>query len=276
MTKLKGEVELEFTGHFGFKLQWMDDLNNQRVIYIDHWNGAKECPTYLKKQTPNDCDLALVTHGAEDHSSGAPILIYHGKKEARKIVATSELNYYYVVLMKIPTEGTASMQPGGNVDLGWVKITMVHAEFPSIVFNRLQKHMPGTMPLLPGGLACGFVIEIPKYDLRIYHAGNTNAFSDMKIIDDLYKPNIAMLPISDVQGMGPNEAAYCAKHYLPGVKKFIPMGFPQHVEEKPKIFEMAYKKLGGEAKIVRPNEFNPDDKMYSGKPLIESLGIEEL
>ena len=139
MTKLKGEVELEFTGHFGFKLQWMDDLNNQRVIYIDHWDKANECPSYLKKKTPNDCDLALVTHGQEDHSSGAPILMYHGKKDPRKIVATSELNYYYVVLMKIPTEGTLSMQPGGNIDLGWVKITMVHAEFPSIVYNRLQK-----------------------------------------------------------------------------------------------------------------------------------------
>merc|ERR1719329_1717460 len=96
---------------------------------------------------------------------------------------------------------------------------MTHCEYPSMIFNTQAQRNPGTMPLLPGGLACGFVVEVPKYDLRIYHAGMTNAFSDMKIIDDLYRPNIAILPISDTLGMGPLEAAHCAKHYLPGVKK---------------------------------------------------------
>ena len=78
---------------------------------------------------------------------------------------------------------------------------------------------------MPGGMANGFIITIPNHDIRIYHAGDTNIFSDMKLINDLYKPNIAILPVGDVFGMGPREAAYAAKHFLQGVKKFVPMDF---------------------------------------------------
>ena len=110
---------------------------------------------------------------------------------------------------------------------------------------------------MTGGMACGFVIEIPDHDLRIYHAGDTNMFSDMKIINDLYKPDIAMLPISDVEGMGPMEAAYCAKNFLPDVKKIIPMGFGTIKEftGTPEAFEDQCKEMGVTATIVRPQTF---------------------
>jgi len=39
--------------------------------------------------------------------------------------------------------------------------------------------------------------------------GDTNVFSDMAIIRDLYAPKIAMLPIGDHFTMSPREAAYC-------------------------------------------------------------------
>ena len=58
-------------------------------------------------------------------------------------------------------------------------------------------------------------MTIPNHNLRIYHAGDTNIFSDMKLIDELYKPDIALLPIGDCLGMGPREAAYCVKNCGP-------------------------------------------------------------
>lgn len=78
---------------------------------------------------------------------------------------------------------------------------------------------------ITGGAACGFVITIPDHNLAIYHAGDTNVFSDMKLIDELYKPNIALLPIGDCLGMGPREAAYAVKNFLPTPEKIIPMHF---------------------------------------------------
>jgi L-ascorbate metabolism protein UlaG (beta-lactamase superfamily) len=44
--------------------------------------------------------------------------------------------------------------------------------------------------------------------LTIYHAGDTGVFGDMRIIRDLYKPDIVLLPIGGLFTMGPREAAY--------------------------------------------------------------------
>ena len=64
------------------------------------------------------------------------------------------------------------MQKGGTKDFGYCKVTMVHADHPSTCIGRHGLK-------ITGGDACGFVITIPNHDLRIYHAGNTNMFSDM-------------------------------------------------------------------------------------------------
>jgi L-ascorbate metabolism protein UlaG (beta-lactamase superfamily) len=73
-----------------------------------------------------------------------------------------------------------------------------------------------------GGEACGYVIEF-ETGLKIYHAGDTNVFGDMKIIRDLYAPDIAMLPIGDHFTMGPREAAYACDLLKPST--VIPMHF---------------------------------------------------
>ena len=71
------------------------------------------------------------------------------------------------------------MQPGGTVDFEFCKITMVHADHPSSCLGPQGAQ-------IHGGVACGFVVTIPKHDIRIYHAGDTNMFSDMQLIDILY------------------------------------------------------------------------------------------
>ena len=57
----------------------------------------------------------------------------------------------------------------------------------------------------------------------MYHAGDTALFGDMKLIGDLYKPDVAMLPIGDLFTMGPREAAYAIR--LLGVKHVVPMDY---------------------------------------------------
>jgi L-ascorbate metabolism protein UlaG (beta-lactamase superfamily) len=59
--------------------------------------------------------------------------------------------------------------------------------------------------------------------MKIYHAGDTNVFGDMKIIRELYAPEIAMIPIGDHYTMGPREAAYACNLLKP--KTVIPMHF---------------------------------------------------
>ena len=218
LEKLKGKVDLKWFGHAGFKIQFLDEKDVHRNIYIDVWIDNKDCPEEEKKECPNDSDLVLVTHGQLDHSMHAPFLIMAGKREERKIVCSSEVGTYYELFRKIPPTFIAKMQCGGTKDFGFAKVTMVAADHPSTCVGPQGVQ-------ITGGNACGFVLEIPSHDLRIYHAGDTNVFSDMKLIDELYKPNIACLPIGDCLGMGPREAAYAVKNFLPTPHLIIPMHF---------------------------------------------------
>jgi L-ascorbate metabolism protein UlaG (beta-lactamase superfamily) len=59
--------------------------------------------------------------------------------------------------------------------------------------------------------------------VTVYHAGDTALFGDMRLIGEIYKPQIACLPIGDVYTMGPKEAAYAIKFL--GVKHVIPMHY---------------------------------------------------
>ena len=248
---LKGKVDIKWYGHAGFKLGFKDQDGVQRAIYVDVWIDNKDCPEEEKKDCPNDCDLALVTHGQLDHSMHAPFLIMAGKKDKRQIVCTSEVGTYYELFRKIPQPFLKKMQKGGTVDFGFCKVTMVHADHPSTCVGPQGVQ-------ITGGDACGFVISIPHHDLRVYHAGDTNIFSDMKLIDELYQPNVAMLPIGDCIGMGPREAAYCAKHFLPGVHTFIPMHFNSFpvLTGTPEMFEEECKKLDLGKKIIHPKKFH--------------------
>ena len=55
----------------------------------------------------------------------------------------------------------------------------------------------------------------------LYHAGDTNVFGDMRIIGELYKPEVAMLPIGGHFTMDPKEAAYAIR--LLGAKRILPI-----------------------------------------------------
>ena len=49
-------------------------------------------------------------------------------------------------------------------------------------------------------------------DHHIYHCGDTGVFGDMKIINDVYTPDVCLLCIGDFYTMGPKEAAYALNH----------------------------------------------------------------
>jgi len=256
---LKGKVDLKWYGHAGFKVSFLDKDDVHRNIYVDVWVDNKDCPADDKKAPPNDVDLALVTNGAFDHSFHAPFLMMSGKREKRQIVCTSEVGLFYEAVRKIPAQLFAKMQPGGTKDFEWCKITMVHAESSSTCAG------PQGIPM-PGGAGVGFVINIPNHNISIYYTGATNVFSDMKIIDDLYKPDMVILPIGNMLAMGPREAAYSVKNFLPTPKRVVPMMFGTFDELTGTVedFEKECKDMGVEDReIIHPKEF------FGAKAIVE-------
>ena len=70
------------------------------------------------------------------------------------------------------------------------------------------------------GGASGFLLRASGMP-TIYFAGDTALFGDMKIIGELYTPQIAFLPIGDRYTMGPDTAAIAARWL--GVRQVVPM-----------------------------------------------------
>jgi L-ascorbate metabolism protein UlaG (beta-lactamase superfamily) len=71
-------------------------------------------------------------------------------------------------------------------------------------------------------VAAGFVLAISDGPV-LYHAGDTAVFGDMKLIGDLYHPEVAMLPIGGHFTMGPKEAALATR--LLGSKIILPLHY---------------------------------------------------
>jgi L-ascorbate metabolism protein UlaG (beta-lactamase superfamily) len=70
------------------------------------------------------------------------------------------------------------------------------------------------------GGAAGFVLRAEGMP-TMYVAGDTGLFGDMKMIGDVYHPEIAFLPIGDLYTMGPDTAAIAAEWL--GIRQVVPI-----------------------------------------------------
>jgi L-ascorbate metabolism protein UlaG (beta-lactamase superfamily) len=63
------------------------------------------------------------------------------------------------------------------------------------------------------GNPAGFVI-VSKQGKTLYIAGDTGLSYDMKLIHELYRPAIGILPIGDRFTMGGDQAAHACRHFF--------------------------------------------------------------
>jgi len=179
-----------------------------QVALIDPWVMTNPwCPEELK--TIARLDAIFLTHAHTDHLGD---LLALAKQHRPRIAAMFETCLW--IEGKGFVEETCPMGKGGSQKIGDFAISMTHA-FHS---NSIDDH--GLR--LYGGEPAGFIIGMPGR-FTVYHAGDTAVFGDMKFIGELYKPDLAMLPIGDRFTMGPREAAYAIR--LLGVKHVIPMHY---------------------------------------------------
>lgn len=196
-------IKITWLGHATFRVE----TPGGKIILIDPWvMGNPACPT--TERNVKKVDVMLCTHGHFDHIGDA---VEIAKKHNPKIVGIPELCGW---LGKKGVKQTAEMNKGGTQTVEDIKVTMVHADHSCGIKDGDE--------LVYGGEACGYVVEFAN-GVKIYHAGDTNVFGDMKIIRELYAPEIGMIPIGDHYTMGPREAAYACNLLKP--KTVIPMHF---------------------------------------------------
>jgi L-ascorbate metabolism protein UlaG (beta-lactamase superfamily) len=196
-------IKLTWLGHATFRIE----TPSGKTILVDPWvMGNPMCPEAEK--AVRKVDVLLCTHGHGDHIGDAGEI---AKKHNPIAVGIFELCAW---LGKKGVKQISPMNKGGTQAVGDVQVTMVHADHSCGIQDGDQ--------IIYGGEACGYVIEFSN-GLKIYHAGDTNVFGDMRIIHELYAPDIAMIPIGDHFTMGPREAAYACN--LLQAKTVIPMHF---------------------------------------------------
>ncbi|MBV8281860.1 MAG: metal-dependent hydrolase, partial [Candidatus Eremiobacteraeota bacterium] len=138
------------------------------------------------------------------------------------------------------------MNKGGTTERDGMKVTMVHAEHSCGIQDGDQ--------VIYGGEACGYVITFEN-GVKVYHAGDTCVHSDMAIIGELYKPDIALLPIGDLYTMDPAQAAYAIR--LLATKIVIPMHwgtFPVLTGTPEKLRELTRDFVGLQIIDLKPGE----------------------
>ncbi len=197
-------MKLTWLGHACFSLE------GSKTILIDPFVPSGEIGV--------DPDIVAVTHAHADHVGEALSL-------KKPIVANNEIAKY-MAGKGIDAEG---MNPGGTIEVEGVRFTMTQAIHSSWMESEGQGFY--------SGVAAGFVISLDG--VSVYHAGDTALFSDMKLIGELYHPDVALLPIGGRFTMGPEEAMMAAQFV--GAPLVVPMHYGTWpvIEQDPVAFKDA-------------------------------------
>lgn len=222
--------DLKYIGHSGFEINLPDE---RKSILIDPYLEINKSYNY----TNLDITDIFLTHGHSDHI-GSSIEISYDKQSI--ITAVYELaNYCFQ-----RGADTRGVNLGNWLEYSWGKAIFVPATHSNSSPNGFY-----------AGIAAGIVFDIRG--IRIYHAGDTGLFSDMKLIRELYKPDIVILPIGGTFTMDIEHAAIAAE-WLQGTIT-IPMHYNtfDEIRVDAERFRMLLETKGLNCQIMRQNEVLP-------------------
>jgi len=190
------------------------------TILFDPWFGNPSSPKPVAEV--GRCDVMLVTHGHHDHLGAAPGQVRQA--DALEIARRTKPVWPCIHEMSLWLEDRLAeagveivgFNIGGTVGARGLKVTMVGADHSAGDWSA-----EGEGPLFLG-MPAGFVVELEDGS-RLYHAGDTSAFGEMRFIGELHRPDIVMLPIGGHYTMGPQEAALAVE--LLGVREVLPIHY---------------------------------------------------
>ncbi len=181
----------------------------------------------------------LLTHAHTDHIQDAAAI---AKNNDATVIAIHELATY----MSWQGVQTRDMNIGGRMDLGFSQLQMVPAFHSSAII------VPERKQIIYAGMPAGFLIH---WDGRtILHAGDTNLYSDMKLIGERNDIDVAFLPMGDLYTMGPEDAVEAAKWLK--AKQVVPVHYNTFdlIKQDGSKFEALLSSHGLSGRALKPGD----------------------
>jgi L-ascorbate metabolism protein UlaG (beta-lactamase superfamily) len=201
-----GETEITWFGHACVEVV----SPGGKTILFDPWFANPLSPR--APEAVDRCDLLLVTHGHSDHLGNA---LQIASRTRPSWPAIHELSLW-LGRNYAGKDEVIGMNKGGTCEAAGLRVTMTGADHSAGDWNA------GGETTLYLGEPAGFVVELED-GTRLYHAGDTAAFGDMRLIAELHRPDLAMLPIGGHYTMDPIAAALATE--LLGVKHVLPIHY---------------------------------------------------
>jgi L-ascorbate metabolism protein UlaG (beta-lactamase superfamily) len=189
-------MKITYLGHSAFRIE-----TGSAVILVDPFLTGNPAAKASWQEASQGCTHVLLTHGHGDHSGDAFDIL---KATGAVLVSNFE------ICMWLNGKGIDNYSPGnhgGRISFPDFDVTFTNAWHSS-------SDMVGGVPLYLGNPS-GFLIE-PKREQgkTLYIAGDTGLSLDMKLIQELYRPVIGILPIGDRFTMGAEQAAYACRNFF--------------------------------------------------------------
>lgn len=222
-------VKVKWFGHAAFLVT----IGNKKFL-VDPWVLNPRSKLRSLDELP-DIDYIIVTHDHGDHLGNAIEIMK--KKSKAKLIAIFEIANYVAQELG-SSERVIDANIGGPIDLG----NGYYVILTNATHSSSRGHSTGAV--------------FGREGEYVYHAGDTGLMYDMKLIGELYRPILALLPIGGHYTMGPREAAKAVELIRP--KYVIPMHYHTFpvIKGSPEEFKEYVEKFVPEVKVVilKPGE----------------------
>jgi L-ascorbate metabolism protein UlaG (beta-lactamase superfamily) len=187
-------MRITWLGHSSFRLE----IGGQ-VLLVDPWlNGNPMLPEDSHAAATEGATHILLTHAHFDHVADVLPL---AKRLGVPVVGQYDLMSFWAEKEGIETVG---FNKGGTVDLGGVKVTMVHATHSTSIATPEGPQVTGS--------ECGYMVA--GEGRVIYLSGDTDVMADMGVFNALHAPDIGILCAGGYFTMDMARAAYAAKTFF--------------------------------------------------------------